>query len=45
MMMDKAGLAFLILICVLVALALSILAFGPGPELAPAGIPAIVTGN
>lgn len=40
--MDKAGIVFLILICVLVALALSILAIGPTAELAPPASPALV---
>lgn len=40
--MDKAGIVFLILICVLVALALSILAIEPGVEVAPPASPTLV---
>lgn len=43
--MDKAGIAFLILICVLVAIALSILAIRPGADVAPPPSPTIVPSN
>jgi hypothetical protein len=43
--MDKAGIAFLMLICVLVALVISILAVRPDLETAPSPTPAIVPAN
>ncbi|KSV66073.1 hypothetical protein [Sinorhizobium sp. Sb3] len=43
--MDKAGIAFLVLICILVALVLSILALRPEAEPAPPQAPAIVPGH
>ncbi|WP_268802272.1 hypothetical protein [Ensifer adhaerens] len=43
--MDKAGIVFLVLICILVALVLSILMFEPGVETAPPDVPAMVPAN
>ncbi|RAS03234.1 hypothetical protein [Ensifer adhaerens] len=43
--MDKAGVAFLVLICILVALVLSILMFKPEVETAPPEPPAMVPAN
>jgi hypothetical protein len=43
--MDKAGIAFLALICILIALVVSILALDPGAEEAPPARPAIVPEN
>ncbi|ASY72165.1 hypothetical protein [Sinorhizobium fredii] len=42
---DKAGMAFLVLICILIALVVSILALEPGVEEAPPVRPAIVPDN
>lgn len=43
--MDKAGVFFLLLICILVALVLSILMFEPGVETAPRDLPVTVPSN
>jgi hypothetical protein len=40
--MDKVGVFFLLLICILVALVLSILMFESGVETAPPDLPAMV---
>lgn len=40
--MEKAGVAFLVLICILLALVLRILMFDPGGETAQPDLPAMV---
>ncbi|MEY9164299.1 hypothetical protein ABIE78_002418 [Sinorhizobium fredii] len=42
---DKAGMAFLVLICILIALVVSILALDPGVEEPPPAMPTIVPDN